>query len=109
MDCMGVAVSIIDTKGVLLYYNRYAARILDRKPEYIGNDVRSHHRRAASNEKLEAMLGEFQSGRTEPFYYRAKPYGETLFVTLAPIFGDGQFLGCVQSVRLKSEIEAHFG
>jgi hypothetical protein len=32
---MGVAVTIIDTKGTLLYYNKQAAKILDRKPEQL--------------------------------------------------------------------------
>lgn len=38
MECLGVAVTIIDTKGTLLYYNKKAAKILDRRPEYIGKD-----------------------------------------------------------------------
>ena len=42
MDCMAVAVTIIDTKGTLLYYNQYSAKILDRKPVYIGTDIHSH-------------------------------------------------------------------
>jgi len=109
MDCMGVAVSIIDASGALLYYNRAAARILDRQPEYIGNDVRTHHRKAASNAKLETMLKEFRNGRTDPFHYRAIPYGKPLWVTLAPVIEQGEFLGCVQSVLLKSELEANFG
>ena len=44
MDCLGVAVTIIDTKGTLLYYNQHSAKILDRKPEYIGTDIHSHHK-----------------------------------------------------------------
>ena len=39
MDCMGVAATIIDTKGTLLYYNQQAAKILDRKSSYIGTDI----------------------------------------------------------------------
>jgi hypothetical protein len=38
MDCMGAAVTIIDTNGTLLYYNQHSAKVLDRKPEYIGTD-----------------------------------------------------------------------
>jgi len=33
MEYMGVAVTIIDTEGTLLYYIKQAAKILDRKPE----------------------------------------------------------------------------
>jgi sensor histidine kinase regulating citrate/malate metabolism len=104
MDCMGVAVTIIDPKGTLLYYNRRAAKILDRRPEYIGRDVHSHHKKATSNQKLDQMLQEFVGGRTEPFHYEARPYGKVILVTLSPILKNGEFIGCVQSVRLKEDI-----
>jgi len=104
MECMGVAVTIIDPKGTLLYYNRHATKILDRKPEYIGSDVRSHHKKAATNEKLDLMLQEFEKGRTEPFRYEARPYGEIILVTLSPIIKEGEFVGCIQSVLLKEEV-----
>ena len=103
MDCLGVAVTIIDTKGTLLYYNKQAVKILDRKPEYIGNDVYSHHMKATSSEKLESMIQDFQKGRTEPFNYEAKPYGKTILVTLSPILENDKFIGCAQSVQLKEE------
>jgi sensor histidine kinase regulating citrate/malate metabolism len=106
MEGMGVAVTIIDTKGTLLYYNKQAAKILDRKPEYIGKDVHSHHKKATSNKKFDQMLHDFQKGRTEPFHYEAKPYGKTILVTLSPILEDGKFIGCTQSVRLKKDIES---
>ena len=98
LDCMGVAVSIIDTKGELLYYNRQSAKLLDRKPEYIGTDIHSHHKKAESNKKVDRMLTEFKQGRKEPFHYEAKPYGDIIFVTLAPLIKNGEFVGCVQTV-----------
>ena len=54
MDCMGVAVTIIDAKGTLLYYNQHSAKILDRKPEYIGTDIHSHHKQAKSQFNITA-------------------------------------------------------
>jgi len=103
-DCMGVAVTIIDMKGTLLYYNKHAAKILDRKPEYIGKDIHFHHKKAATNKKFDLMLKAFEQGRTEPFHYEAKPYGKVILVTLSPIIKDGKLVGCVQSVQLKEEI-----
>ena len=100
VECMGVAVTIIDTKGKLLYYNRYSAEILDRKPEYIGTDIHSHHKKLDTNKKVDLMLEEFEKGRKDPFHYEAIPYGETIFVTLSPIIKDEEFVGCVQTVRL---------
>ncbi|MGZ3604426.1 MAG: PAS domain-containing protein [Thermodesulfobacteriota bacterium] len=106
MECMGVAVTLIDTKGTLVYYNKQAAKILDRKPEYIGKDVHSHHKKAASNRKLDLVLQDFQKGRTEPFYYEVKPYGKIILVILSPILENGKFIGCIQSVLLKEDIES---
>jgi transcriptional regulator with PAS, ATPase and Fis domain len=45
LDSIDVAVTIIDTKGTLLYYNQHSAKIVDRKPEYIGTDIHSHHKK----------------------------------------------------------------
>ena len=106
MECMGVAVTIIDAQGTLLYYNKEAARILDRKPEYIGNDIHSHHKKAASNSKLDSMLRDFQKGRTKPFYYEVKPYGKTILVIVSPVLENRKFIGCIQSVLLKEDIES---
>ena len=102
MDCMGVAVTIIDTRGALLYYNQQSAKILDRKPEYIGTDINSHNKKADSNKKLDLMLKEFEQGRKAPFHYEAKPYGKIICVALSPIIKNGGFIGCVQTVRLKN-------
>jgi len=106
VECMGVAVTIIDTKGTVLYYNRQAAKILDRKPEYIGEDLHSHHKKATSNKKVDMMLQDFQNGRTEPFHYEARPYRKTILVTLSPILENGKFIGCTQSVQLKEDTES---
>ena len=104
MDCMGVAATIIDTHGTLLYYNQQSAKILNRKPEYIGTDIHSHHKKANSNKKLDLMLKEFKEGRKDPFHYKAKPYGKIIFVTLSPIIKNGKFIGCVQTARFESSI-----
>jgi len=101
---MGVAVTITDTKGTLLYYNPYSTKILDRKPEYIGTDIHSHHKKADSNKKVDLMLKEFEGGRKKPFHYEAKPYGKIIFVTLSPIIKNGEFVGCVQTVRPKNTV-----
>ena len=104
MDSMGVAVTIIDTTGTLLYYNKHSTKILDRKPEYIGTDIHSHHKKPDSNKKVDRMLKEFKAGRKEPFHYKAKPYGEIIFVTLTPIIKNGEFVGCVQAVTPKDTV-----
>lgn len=104
LDGLGVAVTIIDPQGTMLYYNQHAGRIVDRKPDYIGQDVHTHHKKASTNTKLDSMIQAFQEGRTEPFRYEAKPYGTPIFVSVAPILKAGRFLGCAQTVVLKEEV-----
>ena len=103
MDYMGVAVTIIDAECRILYYNERAEEILDRKPEYIGEDVRSHHTGPSSGRKFHEMIREFTQGRAEPFHYDASPYGQLLSVTFSPVVIDGKFSGGVQAVILKED------
>ena len=100
---MEVAVTIIDTKGILLYYNQYSAKLLDRRPEYIGTDIHSHHKKSASNKKVDMMLKDFEEEKRESFHYEAKPYGEVILVTLSPIIKYGEFIGCVHIVTPKKD------
>ena len=100
-EYMPVAVSVIDSKGTLLYYNRRSAELLDRNPEYLGTDIHSHHKNRESNRKVDMMLDAFKAGRTDPFHYDANPYGEPIRVTLTPVFENGEFIGCVQTVSPK--------
>jgi DUF438 domain-containing protein len=105
MDIVDIAVTIIDINGTLLYYNKEASKIVDRKPEYIGKDVHSHHKKETSNKKLDLMLRDFQRGRTEPFHYEADPYGKKILVTLSPILNNGRLIGFLQTVKLKEGVE----
>jgi DUF438 domain-containing protein len=104
MDSLEVGVTIFDPQGTLLYYNDYSTRVLDRKPEYIGADIHGHHKKPATNKKFDLMLQKFSEGRTEPFHYEAKPYGQVIYVTLSPLRQAGKFVGCVHCVRLKEAI-----
>ncbi|MFZ7126694.1 MAG: PAS domain-containing protein [Desulfobacterales bacterium] len=105
MDQMGVAVTILDPNGILLYYNEHAASVLDRTAEYLGTEVFEYHKKAESNEKIKRMIHAFQNGRNAPFRYKATPYGKSIFVTVSPIFEQGIFKGCVQSVVLEDELQ----
>ena len=105
VDCMGVAVTIIDPEGILLYYNNHAAKFLDRKPEYLGSKVFNYHKKTNVNDKIKSIIHDFQNGRISPFKYEAKPYGKPVFVTVSPILSDGKFIGCIQSVIPNEDIE----
>jgi sensor histidine kinase regulating citrate/malate metabolism len=106
LEQAGVGVTILDRHGTVLYYNRWAAEHLDRKPEYIGTDVRKRHRRAQTNPRFDAMLRLFEEGRVEPVRYVARPYGKTtILVTVSPIRVDGELVGFSQLVLLKDEVQ----
>ena len=106
LEQAGVGVTILDRHGTVMYYNKWASEHLDRKPEYIGTDVRNRHRRAVTNPRFDAMLKLFEDGRVEPVRYVARPYGKTtILVTVSPIRVDGELVGFSQFVLLKDEVQ----
>jgi DUF438 domain-containing protein len=105
----GMGVTILDREARVMFYNQWAANRLDRKPEYIGKDVRNHHRRKITNPRFDAMLKLFEEGRTDPVHYVARPYGKiTILVTVSPIKVDGELVGYSQIVLMKDEIQELF-
>ena len=106
LEQAGVGVTILDRHGTVMYYNKWAAEHLDRKPEYIGNDVRKRHRRAVTNPRFDAMLKLFEDRRAEPVRYVARPYGKTtILVTVSPLRVNGELVGFSQIVLLKDEVQ----
>jgi transcriptional regulator with PAS, ATPase and Fis domain len=106
LEHAGVGVTIVDRNANVLYYNKWASEHLDRKPVYIGDDVRNRHRRAITNPRFDAMLKLFEDGRTEPVRYVARPYGKTtILVTVSPIFVEGELVGFSQIVLHKNEVQ----
>jgi sensor histidine kinase regulating citrate/malate metabolism len=106
LEHAGVGVTIVDRTGHVRYYNKWASEHLDRKSDYIGDDVRNRHRRAITNPRFDAMLKLFEDGRVEPVRYVARPYGKTtILVTVSPIFVAGELVGFSQIVLLKDEVQ----
>lgn len=106
LEDAGIGVTILNRDGVVMYYNRWAADNLDRKPDYIDNDVRKRHRHKRTNPRFDAMLDLFKAGRVEPVRYVARPYGKTtILVTVSPIRCAGELVGFSQLVYLKDEVQ----
>ncbi len=103
LDAMPMAVSIIDTRGTLVYYNRQASEWLDRKPEYIGQSIANCHKKQTSMEKTARMMDEFRQGREQPYWYEAVRYGRALRVTFTPLRSESELVGILQTVRLQDE------
>jgi PAS domain S-box-containing protein len=98
VDSLPVGITIIDTEGNMLYFNDQCSLLLDRKPEYLGRNVRLCHKKDGSNEKISRMLEAFGEGRREPYRYRIERNGRRLQVTLTPFEADERFAGCIHSV-----------
>ena len=101
IDKIPVAITVIDLEGHILFYNQYSSQVLDRKPEYLGTDIRGCHQKPETNERIDHMLAEFKAGRRDEFYYEAFRYGKDIAVTLSAFEVDGQLVGCIQSVTIK--------
>jgi len=101
LDKLPVGITVIDLQGRILYYNTPCARLVDRKPDYIGKDIRSRHKKAASIVAIDRILDDIQTGRKKDVYYETVRKGKTLAVTLSPYAVDGERLGTIQSIIVK--------
>lgn len=96
-----VGITVTDLDGRIRYYNEYCARIVDRKPEYIGQDIRTCHQKPASAAKIDQIFEEIKSGRREDYYYESVRNGKHLAVTVSPYTVDGKPAGFIQTITLK--------
>jgi len=101
MDTIPVGITVVDLNGHIQFYNRFSSQILDRKPEYIGQDLRNCHNTAASVEKIDHMLKAFNKGRQDEFGYETIRNGRHLAVKFSPLMVEGKIIACVQTVVLK--------
>ena len=101
LDTIPVGITVVDLKGHIQYYNEYSSRILDRRPEFIGRDIRECHEKSASIEKIDHMLAEFKNGRREEFGYETIRNGRHLAVKFSPLVVDDNITACIQTVIVK--------
>ena len=96
LEKIPVGITVIDQEGHILYYNEYCSRFVDRKPEYIGKDIRFCHKKPESIEKIERILSELNEDKRKEFYYEAARGGNKLGVTVLPFDVDGKQIGFIQ-------------
>ncbi len=101
LEQMCAGISLVDLEGRLKYYNREAARILDRKPEYIGRDVAACHGKQESVEKIRGMIRDFEQGRKEPFHWEIERFGRRLLISFSPLAVQGRLVGCIHMAVVK--------
>ena len=97
VEQMPASLTILDAKGTILYYNQYAESIVDRKPEYIGRDVRDFHI-AKSNRKLDRILEEYAKGKKDVHTWQLDTGGVLRQVRVAPLYVDGRYVGLAHVV-----------
>ena len=101
---MPVGLTLLDLEGRLLYYNDYAAKILDRKPEYLGQDVRDFHQ-AKSNDRIDGILKSYRDGDRSEHHWRLPREGVYYGVRVAPLVVSGQTVGLIHTVQKQGRIE----
>lgn len=101
LDQLSVGIMVIDLQGRTLYYNDYCTRLVDRKPEYIDEDIRSCHKKAESVVAIDRILDDIHTGRKKDVYYEAERKGKTLAVTISPYEVGGELVGTIQSIIVK--------
>lgn len=100
LDAIPAAVTVIDLDGHVLYFNDYAAEILDRKGEHIGRDLRLCHG-TKSVKAVDHMIEAFKNGRKKPFQWESQAPTRVSTVTLLPLALDSQRTVLVQTVTVK--------
>jgi DUF438 domain-containing protein len=101
MDQLPVGITVLDQGGRILYYNATSARFVDRKPEYLGRDLRACHDKPASVARIDRMFEDLRTGGKDEVHYEAERNGRVLAVTVVPYRVDGSIVGFIQSVTVK--------
>ncbi len=101
LDQIPVGITVTDLNGKILYYNEYSAQIVDRKPEYIGMDIRSCHKKPESIIKIDTIFDEIKDGKRENYCYESKRKDKVLSVTISPYKCLGELIGFIHSIVVK--------
>ena len=97
LEKIPVGITVIDLEGHILYYNGYCSKFVDRKPQYIGRDIRLCHNQSQSILKIDRILADLKEGKRNTFYYEAERNGKKLGVTVLPYQANGKLIGYIQS------------
>lgn len=101
LDTLPIGITILDPAGRIFYYNKYCARYVDRKAEYIGRDIRACHKEAESVARIDAILRTLTEGREREVRYENRRGDQHLAVTVSRFEIDGELIGFIQSFVVK--------
>jgi PAS domain S-box-containing protein len=92
IEQMAAALTILDPEGNIVYFNQYSTTILDRKPEYIGRDIKEFHI-PKSNLKISQILKEYAEGSEDVHTWQLEREGVVFQVRVAPIYDNREYVG----------------
>jgi DUF438 domain-containing protein len=95
-----VGTTVIDMEGHMLYYNEFCSGLVDRKPEYIGKDIRICHKKSSSIKIIDRTFSDMIDGKIKEYYYETKRGGYKLGITFSPFENDGQQIGFIQCISI---------
>jgi PAS domain S-box-containing protein len=101
LDQVPVGITVTDLDGRIQYFNEFCAQIVDRKPEYIGMDIRSCHKKPESIKKIDMIYTVMRDSKLEKYQYESKRKGKILCVTISPYKANGKLVGFIQSIVVK--------
>lgn len=101
LDQIPIGITVTDLDGTILYYNAFCAQIVDRKPEYIGMDIRSCHKKPESIEKIDMIFSEIKDGKRKNYCYESKRKDKIFCVTISPFETNGKLIGFIHSIVVK--------
>jgi len=99
---MAVALTVTDLDGRILFYNDYAARIFNRKPEHLGRDVRDCHNKDESKARIDRLLADYRAGGREEQAWQVVREGVRFQVRVAPLLVEGRPAGLIHAGMILS-------
>ncbi|WP_287587348.1 PAS domain-containing protein [Candidatus Borrarchaeum sp.] len=100
LDEIPVALTYVDTNGIILYRNKTAAqRPLPKGTREPGANIRDCHALPESLEQIEKIFNGFKNGRKTPHHYISQRTDLKELVTLTPMFEKDQFVGCFSTIH----------
>jgi len=61
IDSIPVGITVLDLEGHIQMFNKFSSNITDRKPEYLGKDIRGCHQNPESNIKIDQIFEAIKS------------------------------------------------
>lgn len=96
LDQVPAGITVFDLEGQILYYNDYSTRFVDRRPEYIGRNLASCHKKDEIVVRIKQMFSDLAAGKKDEVYYESQRGENKLGVTVTRFSFEGEHVGFIQ-------------